>query len=86
MWSQMTCLEAEWDLVSIDKVDVRKKLRRFTILLAPEMAFPNLVLTTSYLNLCMYTKKYGRPGRVNLSRTCEARMDEAPPGIGHGSP
>ena len=40
MWSQMSGLEAEWDLASIEKVDVRKKLRRFTVLLALEANVP----------------------------------------------
>ena len=36
----MSGLEAEWDLVSIDEVDVRKELRRVTVLLAPEPDVP----------------------------------------------
>ena len=44
MWSQMTGLEAEWDLASIiDKVDVCKNFRQFTILLAYEADFPKFV-------------------------------------------
>ena len=38
----MRDLEAELDLASIDKVDVHKELRRFTVLLAPEADFQKL--------------------------------------------
>ena len=51
--SQMRDLEAELDLASIDKVDVRNELRRFTLLWVPEADFQKF---GPYLNLCMSAK------------------------------
>ena len=46
----MTGLEAELDLASIDKVDVRNELRRFTLLWVLEVDFQKF---GPYLNLCV---------------------------------
>ena len=51
--SQMRGLEAQLDLASIDKVDVRNELRRFTVLPATEADFQNFA---SYSNLCVSVK------------------------------
>ena len=49
----MTGLEAELDLASIDKVDVRNELRRFTLLGVLEADVQKL---GPYLNLCITAK------------------------------
>ena len=56
--SQMRDLEAELDLASIDKVDVRNELRRFTMLWEAGADLQNF---GPYLNLCMYAKTCDRP-------------------------
>ena len=54
----MRDLEAELDLASIDKVDVRNELRRFTMLWEAGADLQNF---GPYLNLCMYAKTCDRP-------------------------
>ena len=48
--TQMRCLRAELDFVSIDKIDVLDKLRRFTMVGTIEADLPKFA---SYCNLCV---------------------------------